>query len=291
MFFAEFAPQFLDISQADGNSPGELAQKDMALRNHLVPFFGNMLLEDIAERDVRAYVKQKRTEEYADKTINNHLGILSRVLSVAKQERVAVMPDITIKLLTLQFSETRFLDEHEIDCVLRAAQFQDKAVWYPMVVFALHTGLRIGEMLALDWADIDMVNRRVTVSKSACRVSKNNKGTKTNKRRMVSLTDTAIAALESLPVKQGYVWPVSYDHAYKAINRIAEVCDLEDVGWHTLRHSFASLLVSKGVPPATVSKLLGHASLRMTERYLHLSPSDNAQAVAVLNAAIGRAAS
>jgi site-specific recombinase XerD len=80
---------------------------------------------------------------------------------------------------------------------------------------------------------------------------------------------------------------VSYSAAYDAITRISAKAGLDGVGWHTLRHTFASLLVLEGVPLFTVSRLLGHSSIRITERYTHLNDEKNKDAVASLAIAMG----
>ncbi|HKD43059.1 MAG TPA: tyrosine-type recombinase/integrase, partial [Myxococcaceae bacterium] len=74
------------------------------------------------------------------------------------------------------------------------------------------------------------------------------------------------------------------DTCRKAIDNAAKAASLRAIGWHTLRHTFASHLVMSGVPLAAVQKLLGHASIKTTMRYAHLSPSIAMDAVNVLDA-------
>ena len=75
------------------------------------------------------------------------------------------------------------------------------------------------------------------------------------------------------------------DTCRKAIDAAAKAAGLRSIGWHTLRHTFASHLVMRGVPLAAVQKLLGHAGIKTTMRYAHLSPSITLDAVRVLDGA------
>jgi integrase len=286
MKFVQFQDTFFEVSTARKNSAGELAQKRMALENHLTPFFGNLSLEAIGMPEIRRYIKEKLAEGYADKTVNNHLIVLSRYLAVARDERVLDAPRFKIEAIPLEFAEARYLDAGECRRLL-AASAQDDATYNALVIVALNTGMRIGELLALDWKAVDLRGRKVAVLKSYCRASGKLKAPKNGKRRDVFLNPQAAAALVALKHRDGFVFDCSYSAAYDAMERISKRANLAEVGWHTLRHTFASLLVLEGVPLFTVSRLLGHSSIRITERYAHLNDEKNKDAVACLAVAMG----
>lgn len=286
MLFRDFKDSFLSISKDIGNSAGELVQKEIALRKHLMPIFADMDMEAIGIPEVRAYSKQKLTEGLAPKSINNHLLVLSRFLSVAREERKLTAPKFAIKSLPMLHAEARFLTAEETQQLLRAADDEDRVEWHTLITLALHTGMRIGELLALDWRDVNMFSRVITIRHSLCRTS-GLKAPKNGKVREATLTDAALSALITLPNKSGRVFGCAYETAYVAINRIAERAGLPDVGWHTLRHTFASLLVMENIPLITVSRLLGHSSVRITERYAHLVRDKQIDAMATLAMALG----
>lgn len=286
MLFKDFSDRFLSICADNGNSAGELNQKHMSLKNHLVPFFGAMELDAIGIPEVRAYSKAKLSDGLAAKTINNHLLVLSRFFTIAREERLLAAPPFTVKTLPIDFTEARYLESGEVARLISAARNDADPKWATLILLGLHTGMRIGEMLALDWADVNLFSKTINVKHSLCRKS-GIKTTKNKKTRNVTLTSQAHEALMSMPNKAGRVFNCVYETAYVAINRIADRAGLPDVGWHTLRHTFASILVMESVPLLTVSRLLGHSGTRITERYAHLTREKQTDAMDVLSVALG----
>lgn len=151
----------------------------------------------------------------------------------------------------------------------------------PLVTVALHTGLREAELLALEWADVDYRHRRLTV-----RLGKGGKG------RVVDLDATAIKALRSVvrPIAGGLVFLRQATggklariprKAYLAAQAAAGISPPFRV--HDLRHAFAAAIVAEGVPLPEVQRLMGHSSIEMTMRYVHVAPASGAAAVAVLD--------
>lgn len=286
MLFEEFYETFFEVCNARKNSDGELAQKRMCLENHLLPFFGEFEFETIGSPELREYVQAKLEDGYAEKTINNHLLVLSRYLAVAHDERAYASPRVKIHGIPAQWTEARFLTPPECQRLLQATEIETPE-WRGMVVVALNTGMRIGEILALDWREIDLDARKISVTKSLCRVSGKLKPPKNRKRREVFLNEPSADALLALPHRSGRVFACSYQGAYSALARISERAGIEGIGWHTLRHTFASFLVIQGVTLFAVSRLLGHSSTRITERYAHLGAEKNLEAVQALATAMG----
>lgn len=285
MQFDKFLDTFLGVCAARKNSAGEMAQKRMALENHLIPYFDKMPMGSITAKHVRAYVASKLVDGYADKTVNNHLLVLNRYLNVARDEEIFTGPKVKIEQIPLEWSEARYLTSGEIKRLLRAS-IHDHAEIHNMIILALNTGLRVGEILALSWADIDLSGKKIRVRKSLCRSTGLLKAPKNGKQRDIFLNPAAMACLVSIEHRVGRVFAVSYSSAYDAFVRISGKAGLEAIGWHTLRHTFASLLVLEGVPLFTVSRLLGHSSIRITERYAHLNDEKNKDAVACLAVAM-----
>lgn len=289
MKFREFEETFFAACKENRNSPGELEQKRLALTNHLLPYFGDMELEAIGPKDVRKYKDDKASDDYSAKTINNHLTILSRYLSAAREEGALSTPKWTIRMLTLDATEARFLSDAEVVALIKSAEQEENPEWVAMIRLGLNTGLRVGELLGLNWADVNLNGsvRTIRVTKSLCRVTGKIKKPKNGMKRDVALNPRAASVLKAMPYRAGPVFTMSYQGAYSAMKRITERAELDHVGWHTLRHTFASALVSAGKPLMNVMHILGHQSLRMTERYAHLSLERNKDIVADLPKAMG----
>ena len=149
----------------------------------------------------------------------------------------------------------------------------------PVVLLALNTGLRRGELLQLRWEDVSLTTRILTV-----------RGThaKSGQTRHVPLNSEAVETLQrwaaQLPSAVGFIFPGSSSqqpvgdikNAWAGLLRRASITKFR---FHDLRHTFASKLVMAGVDLNTVRELLGHADLTMTLRYAHLAPEHKAAAV------------
>jgi integrase len=138
------------------------------------------------------------------------------------------------------------------------------------VIVALNTGLRRGELLGLTWGRVDL-------SRGVIRLEL----TKSGRRREVPMNDDSYRALVGLgPKTDGQVFKTRYIQT--AYNNAVATAKLDDVNFHTLRHTFASWAVMRGVTLKELQELLGHASLAMTMRYAHLAPEHLRTAVSRL---------
>ncbi|HEY3699577.1 MAG TPA: site-specific integrase [Spongiibacteraceae bacterium] len=162
----------------------------------------------------------------------------------------------------------------------------------PMVILALNTGLRRGELFNLSWDDVDLKRRILSVRGSEI-PAVGGRGTKNNRTRHVPLNDIAFATANAW-AKQNQVTagqlvfpsPVTgkrLDNINTAWRALIQSANINAFRFHDLRHTFASNLVMRGADLYTVKELLGHSSIEMTQRYAHLSPNHKAAAVALLN--------
>lgn len=152
----------------------------------------------------------------------------------------------------------------------------------PLVLLALNTGMRRGELFGLRWADVNLQGRTLKIEAG---------NAKSRKARHLPLNAEAHAVLERWQ-RQGTTGLVFPSPAGGRLGNIKSsweaVCEaawLRDFRFHDLRHTFASRLVMAGVDLNTVRELLGHSDIRMTLRYAHLAPQKLADAVALLSAA------
>lgn len=289
--FAGFAPSFLTF--AANNTRGSTHEETVSvMTHHLVPFFGADRLDEITSERIEEYKNTAKSVRYnkalTRKTINNHLIILSRVLHIAHEwGKLQKLP--TIRMfpgLSAGDRSFTYLEFEEADRFIEAAGGED---WSAMITVAIHTGLRVGELLALRWTDIDLVVGRLVVRQ---RLWRGNLGPpKSGKNREIPLSNTARATLQSTRHLRGpYVFCnedgslLTYSKANHGIAGVSRRAGLgKPITWHDLRHTFASHLVMKGVPLRIVQELLGHATLEMTLRYSHLAPAVKAEAVKMLD--------
>lgn len=156
-----------------------------------------------------------------------------------------------------------------------------------MILIGARTGLRLGELVALRWADVDFAAKRILVRRSIVRGVESS--TKSNRERAVDLSTSALSALRAHRHNASEF--VFCDDAgqhltrgmlHDAIERAGKKAEIGQVGWHVLRHTFASHLAIAGVSLRAIQLLMGHSTIAMTERYAHLSQESIASAVARL---------
>ena len=149
---------------------------------------------------------------------------------------------------------------------------------WPAVALALNTGLRRAELFNLKWKYVDFRTNVLTITR-----------TKAGRARRVPMNAVVRDLLRALPsrLKGDWVFPSAESKtprdSQNFMNRLftpaVKRAGIQDFRWHDLRHTFASRLVMKGVDIRTVQELLGHADIRMTLRYSHLSPAHLLDAV------------
>jgi integrase len=280
--FQDFVEQFLAVA-ATQNKPSTQEDKASILRNHLTPSFGPKRLNDITYAAIQDYAALK-ARKLAKKTVNNHLTVLRRLLVVAKKRGVLqAVPEI--EWLKAPDPEFDFLDFEEAERLLAGAE---EGEWRTMILVALRTGMRQGEILALRWEDVDLVKGQLSVRRS---VTRNVITTpKNGKSRDIPLGDEVLAALKAHRHLRGpLVFCTDYGRMLKKnevkhpLWRATRKASLRHIGWHTLRHTFASHLAMRGVPIKAIQELLGHATIEMTMRYAHLSPHVARDAVKLLD--------
>lgn len=173
----------------------------------------------------------------------------------------------------------RYLSYEEVVRLLEASR---ETPLYPMIATAVYTGIRLGELFNLEWQDFDFEKKMLTI------VNKANFQTKSKRFRVIPLTQEFIEILKPYRRNSGICFS-SNGNGHKFIstpwrefNKILLKADLngpKKVGWHTLRHTYASLLIMAGVDLPSLSELLGHADISTTMIYSHLSKKHLYEAV------------
>lgn len=281
--FNEFAGKWYDTYVTTNNKQSEQKGKRIILRTHLIPFFGRLRLNEITSLHLEEYKSAKLKATLSPKTINNHLAVLGKCLHTA-QEWVGLSNVPKIRLLKVPPQRFDFLTTQESRRLL--ASITDRG-WYAMVLVALRTGLRLGELLGLKWEDINLQTRLLSVRRSILRGVESSP--KSNRERHIPFTTEVRDGLLSIGPGRGLVFyrtpgnPMQHETPRKSLIKICEAAGLRKIGWHTLRHTFASQLVAAGASIKAVQELLGHSDIQTTMRYAHLAPSALQDTVALLD--------
>jgi integrase len=243
---------------------------DSYLRNHLLPKFGRMHLDDITTSDVIAFHHGMRAQGYAAGTCNRAVIMVRYMFNLAKKWRIegaATNPAIGLPLFEENNKRDRYLKPEEVKRLYEALQLSENTQLKYIVPLLLLTGCRKRELLDAKWEHFDVERRawRIPISKSG-------------KARHVPLSSDVVNLLSQVPRFEGcpYLVPnpktrLPYVAIYWAWNTVRINAGLADLRMHDLRHSFASFLVNAGRSLYEVQNILGHAQLITTQRYAHLS--------------------
>lgn len=279
--FTEFSNEWMTSYVENNNKWSEVQNKRTILKVNLVPFFGNFRLNQISSRDTEEYKALKIKSGLNPKSINNHLSCLRKCLNTASEWNIiTTIPKI--KLLKVPPPETFFITPEECDMLIQVAD----GYWHDMILTVLRTGLRFGELIALKWSDVDYDRKILTVQRSIVRGRLGS--TKSNKNRIIPLAYDLSELLASKKRTSEYIFTdengdtLKQDYCRVKILALAKLASIRRIGWHALRHTFASHLANNGVTIQVIKQLLGHSDIKTTMRYTHLATETMVDAIAVL---------
>ena len=285
--FKEFSEKWFEVYVKNNNKPSEILNKKIILKAHLVPFFEKSYLSEIKNFNIEEYKSLKIKKGLKNKTINNHLAVLSKCFSIAKEwEVIDKIP--VIKHLKVPPQKFDYLTVEESKTILNLANGWLKE----LILLALRTGLRFGELVALDWSDVNFEQKMLTVRRASVKGIMGS--TKSNKIRYIPIAQDLFKTLNKRKKNKGFIFsnpdyrPFSHQKCYKALKALCRRNGFRKFTWHTLRHSFASHLAQNGISIQAIQKLLGHSDIVTTMRYAHLSPSTLQGAIDTLNDKIGQ---
>lgn len=285
----QFAPRFMRLYARVKNKPSEIDSKESKLRCHLLPYFGDVAMSRVTPGLISEFVSEKVADDLSNKTINNVLTVLRTMLCKAVDwGDLAAVPEIPT--LPTEEADFDFLDFSEAERLIAACA--GEPTWGTLILCALRTGMRVGELRALP---NDLVDYRRGVLRVRHSAYKDNVGSpKTKKsRREIPLSPQLLQAMKDHRHLRGkFVFcnedgrMLSKGQCKWPLWRACKRAGLRRVGWHVLRHTFASHLVMRGRSLKEVQELMGHTTITMTMRYAHLSPDVRRDAVASLDSPV-----
>ena len=275
-------------------SPNSARTEELLFNKWLYPLAG-LYLSDLNKEHIEVKVVRSLLEAgRSPRTVEYSLAVISQMWNMA-QEYEMVSGDNPVRKIKKPRKDNkrdRFLTEEEAGRLLDALTTRAPDV-HDLAVLSLFTGLRADECLSLIWADVDMEQKRIFV-----------KDTKNTRNRHAFMTieveemfqsrfkgqrADALVFPNSNGQKNEWGVPDSFTRTVADLGLNEGISDSrQKVVFHTLRHTFASWLVQRGVPLYNVSKLMGHRSLQMTMRYAHLAPDSQKSAAMMLNGALSK---
>lgn len=238
---------------------------------------GDILQFRTQRLDTKVKFKNAPTRERSIATVNRELTVLRRMLSIAYREgwilRHPFSGSDTVISSSDETKRIRVLSNAEEDLLLDACD-ENRSKLKPIIICALDTGMRRGEILSLRWSDVDLKNRLITIQAM---------NTKTLRSRSIRITSRLLEELLQFsrrePTSRVFGITDTVKRSWATAKRIAGTSDLR---FHDLRHTCATRLVQGGLPIAEVSRILGHTNITTTFRYANADDSTLERAANIL---------
>jgi integrase len=279
--FDKFKEEYLELTRGDKKPKSSL--RDECSLKHLSKAFDGKMLSEINPLLIERYKKTRKEEGAEPATINRELGCLRHMFNMAiawgkAQSYPFGFGKNKVKLLKEPKGKDRILSEDEEARLLEAVRLTTKSQHLePIIITALNTGMRKGEILNLKWSNVDFKTGHILVEE-----------TKNGEIRRVPMNKKLTAILESgKKISKGeYVFSENgkpYGDVKTGWWSALKKAKIEGFRFHDLRHTFGSRLGMAGVDIRTIQELMGHKDIKMTMRYSHPTPEHKKNAVKMLD--------
>lgn len=257
--------------------------------NILRDYFGSCRLRSITHGDVRQFRAARLAQETRMKSqrtiasVNRELSMLRRMLNVAQREgwilRNPFASGDSLISLADENKRERILTREEELKLIAACEAPQRSHLKAILICALDTGMRQGEIFSLRWRDVDLENRLINIQAFH---------TKTMKERQVAITTRLAIELERLKAgapedPNGLVFGI-LDNVKRSFTAARSKAELKDLRFHDLRHTAATRLVGAHIPLSEVGRVLGHTQANTTYRYVNANVETAKRAAAALDA-------
>ncbi len=280
---------------------GTLAQRtydsyEETVRLHLKPELGRFILTKLAPQNIDDF-KNLKLETCSARSVSYWMGVLNQALKYAvNMRKIPVNPANTVKRPKYE-TDIKSLEADQLDHLLEVAKGY---TLYPIVYLAAYSGMRLGELLGLEWSAIDEERSILHVRQQYQRTKKgtviDNPKSKKSKRK-IRLPEDVLAALLAQKGKSKYVFPGRWptrprdpSSVSRDFGEIAKAAGFPDLTLHGLRHTHATLLLVNGVPLTQVQERLGHEDASTTLIYTHSLESEEQAVVDTFTEVMDRAA-
>lgn len=272
--FNELISEYLKWAERQGG----FRQKEHIIKQ-LSEAFGNLPLRRFNTMLLEQYQTERLQKGNKPATINRHIATLKHAFTKAVDWNMVEGETLKrvrrCKLLQENNRRLRYLSKEDCQNLINTCDSH----LIPIVITALNTGMRKGEILSLKWDNVDLRHGFILLDV-----------TKNGERREIPINDTLRYTLQGLTRRLDipYVFHDSvtgkrYQDVKRGFKSACRRAGIKDFRFHDLRHTFASHLIMAGIDLTTVKELLGHKTLAMTLRYSHLAPSHKVKAVNVLD--------
>lgn len=259
----------------------------MKISKHLIPCFGDIVCYELRGKHIYAFIDHLLKKGLSARYISDIIVLLKSIFKYANREYNIKNIVSGIALPKKTMPEVRILTDKEQTILIKYLA-NNPCLTTLGICISLYTGLRIGELCALQWGDIDLEKRTLTVSKTIQRIQTDRGSKKTSlvitepksikSRRVIPIPECLINMLvehkaeTEMYILTGKGKPIEPRTMQYRFAKVLSNVKLPSVHFHSLRHIFATRAISLGFDVKTLSELLGHSSIELTlNRYVHSS--------------------
>lgn len=267
------------------------------IETHIRPYLGKYQLSKISTQLVEGYIEQQlvsgrldRKGSLSSKTVTDILTIIKSTMEYAKYKNLDVMCNLSKLTIKKKDKEMRVLRPNEQEALIRVLTHEMDLYKFG-VLLSLYSGIRIGELCALQWEDLCVSNSTLKVRKTMQRIQDTNVGA-ASKTKVVITEPKSQCSIREIPLpvfitkyaeqfvthpkayilsgdKNRYVEPRTMQNRFKSY---VKESGIDEANFHALRHTFATRCVEVGFEIKSLSEVLGHANVNITlNRYVHSS--------------------
>ena len=259
----------------------------MKAKTHLIPYFKDINCSEVNEKDIYGFINIKREENLSDRYIADMIVMVKSVFKFGTKTYNYKNPFNGLKISFKKSEKVKVLDSEQYSALQKELASENSRT-SAAVSLAMATGLRIGELCALQWKDVDIKKRIITVSKTIQRIKSEDTVNKTkiiitdskteSSKRLIPVPECIVSIIEKLKSKPECFILSGTEKACEPrtlqyrFSKILSNAKLPSVHFHSLRHVFATRCLQSGMDVKTLSEILGHSRIETTlNLYVHSS--------------------
>ncbi len=268
-----------------------LAHYKAIVENHIKPLLGNFEIGKITPEIIQVYINTLNINGFSSKTINDILMVIKNIFKYITARGISHNCDLKIIAPRKRRAQTEILTvpEQKKLCSYLLENMNTKNFG---ILLSLYTGIRIGELCALKWGDIDMAEKTLNINKTMIRIQDNFSANASAKTKVLITSPKSEDSIRTIPLSsclieiieklskgddayiltgsaEKFTEPRNMQYYFKTV---LKKCGMRDVNFHALRHTFATRCIENGFEIRSLSEILGHSNVRITlERYVHSS--------------------
>lgn len=294
--------------------PSSYDRLEKTIECNIIPYIGYLQITSLSPNDIQQFINELTEKGYSYSTIKKSYNSLSAALKFAlERDYIRKNPCVGIKLpkqIQRQKSDVEFFTDSEVELIINTAIQRYTTGRYVYkhgyaIIILLNTGMRVGELLALKWQNVDLANRQIYICETRGQII-DRSDIESPKYVMADRTTKTQSSCRYVPINQKckeafdyfkdfnynnpYVMAnsdqsvITYRNLFRVMSNILKRNNINHGSLHTLRHTFATRLFKNGVDIKVISELLGHSDVSITyDIYTHVIQEQKKKAIDILD--------